>query len=470
MQRFFQNEKLSVAAISVGAAIFLTCMKLVVGLLTNSLGVLSEALHSGLDLVAAVVTYFGVRSAAAPADETHHFGHGKIENLSALFETLLLLVTCIWIIWEAIMRLFFREAPITQTTIGIMVMAISIIIDFWRSRALSKAAKKYNSQALAADALHFSSDILSSSVVIVGLFSVAIGFPEGDALAALGVAALVIIVSLRLGKKSIDELMDLAPEGIAREIKEIVENISGVEKCTRVRSRQVGAEIFADITVLIDGHLPTLSSHHITNTIESRLQEKLKKDLDIVIHVEPTNIRSIPLTKQLQELSSQISEIKGIHNVRTWKIGKNTFIDLHFEMEGNINLKKAHNAADRFERLLKAQLGETIILESHLEPVDEHTSIHLDDEEIAKITRSIIKKYPAENCHQITIKLDELTGKKSLSLHCCLPEEMSLEEVHAISTEIEIEIRRQIDDLAEVTIHIEPKSNGNHLKKDLLNY
>ena len=184
MERLFQNEKLSVAAISVGAAVFLTCMKLVVGLLTNSLGVLSEALHSGLDLVAAVVTYFGVRSAAAPADETHHFGHGKIENLSALFETLLLLVTCIWIIWEAVMRLFFREAPITQTTIGIVVMVISIIIDFWRSRALSKAAKKYNSQALAADALHFSSDILSSSVVIVGLICVAIGFPEGDALAA----------------------------------------------------------------------------------------------------------------------------------------------------------------------------------------------------------------------------------------------------------------------------------------------
>ncbi|MFX0064572.1 MAG: cation-efflux pump [Candidatus Hermodarchaeota archaeon] len=461
MQRLFQNEKLAVAGISVGAAIFLTCMKLVVGLLTNSLGVLSEALHSGLDLVAAVVTYFGVRSAAVPADETHQFGHGKIENLSALFETLLLLVTCVWIIWEAIMRLFFREAPITQTTIGIMVMAISIIIDFWRSRALSKAAKKYNSQALAADALHFSSDILSSSVVIVGLICVTIGFPEGDALAALGVAAVVIIVSLRLGKKSIDELMDLAPEGIAKEIKEIVENVSGVERCTRVRSRQVGAVIFADITVLIDGHLPTLSSHHIANTIESRLKEQLQKALDIVIHVEPTNIRSIPLTKQLQELSSQISEIKGIHNVRTWKIGKDTFIDLHFEMKGNLSLGKAHTAADRFEKLLKAQVGEKVILESHLEPVSEHTSIHLDDLEIAKITRSIIEKYPAEDCHQITIKLDELTGKKSLSLHCCLPEEMSLKEVHAISTEIEIEIRRQIDDLAEVTIHIEPKRNGN---------
>ncbi|MFX0091740.1 MAG: cation diffusion facilitator family transporter, partial [Candidatus Hodarchaeota archaeon] len=439
---------------SIVAAIFLTSMKLFIGILTNSLGILSEALHSGLDLVATVVTYFGVRTAAYPADEKHLFGHGKVENLSALFETLLLLLTCIWIIWEAFMRLFFHTEPVTMTTVGIAVMAISIVTDYWRSRTLSRAAKKYNSQALAADALHFSSDILSSGVVIVGLVCVQIGFSQGDALAALGVALVIVVVSLRLGKESLEDLLDVAPKGLDLEIKQLVESIVGVEKCTRVRCRQSGDTIFSDITILVDGHLPTLPAHHITKTVENNLQEKLEKKLDIVIHVEPAANPPLHLAEQLQNFGNQIPEIKGIHNVKTWKIKKTTYLDLHLEMQANLSLKEAHDIADEFEKLVKEELGKNTVIESHLEPTG--ASIHPNDEEIIDIAKKIIEKFPTDDCHQVFIKIDENTGKKSLSLHCRLPEEISLEEAHSVSTEIEMELRKQIEFLAEVTIHLEP--------------
>ena len=204
------REKHWVALSSVLAAIFLTGMKLVVGLMTGSLGILSEAAHSGLDLVAAVVTLFAVRISGRPADREHTYGHGKVENLSALFETVLLLVTCIWIIYEAIQRLFFKEVLVEASIWAFVIMGVSIVIDFSRSRALARVAKKYQSQALEADALHFSTDIWSSSVVIGGLLLVRgadwLGLAwltKADALAAMGVAGIVVYISAQLGQRTI---------------------------------------------------------------------------------------------------------------------------------------------------------------------------------------------------------------------------------------------------------------------------
>ena len=208
------KEKNRIALTSVIAAVFLTSFKLVIGMLTGSLGILSEALHSGLDLLAALITLFAVRFADKPADSDHNYGHGKIENYSALVETLLLLVTCIWIIYEAVKRLVTGRVEIEVTIWSFIVIFTSIIIDISRSRALYRVARKHNSQALEADALHFSTDIWSSCVVLIGLVGAAFSFYSADSIAALIVAMIVLVVSYRLGKRSFDTLIDKAPIGL----------------------------------------------------------------------------------------------------------------------------------------------------------------------------------------------------------------------------------------------------------------
>ncbi len=231
------------------AAVGLTAFKLIVGLLTNSLGILAEAAHSGLDLVAAAITYFAVRVSDKPPDTSHHFGHGKVENFSALFETLLLLATSGWIIYEAIDRLLFNPARVEASIWSFVVMATSIIIDINRSKMLYKAARKYNSQALEADALHFSTDIWFSSVVILGLIGVTLArflphldwMHAADSVAALVVAVIVIYVSGQLGWRTISALLDTAPKRMAEKIEQAAAGIKGVVDAHAVRIRPSGA-------------------------------------------------------------------------------------------------------------------------------------------------------------------------------------------------------------------------------------
>ncbi|HEY3290763.1 MAG TPA: cation diffusion facilitator family transporter, partial [Anaerolineae bacterium] len=233
----------------------LTAVKLVVGIATGSLGILSEAAHSGLDLVAAAVTLVAVRLSGKPADRQHTYGHGKVENLSALFETVLLLATCVWIIYEAIQRLFYKDVNVELSVWAFVIVIGAIVVDFTRSRALSRVAKKYDSQALEADALHFSTDIWSSCVVLVGLICVLASqvfgiewLAKADAVAALGVSAIVIYISISLGKRTISALLDGVPSGFYEQIVDAV-RVPGVTEVRRVRVRRSGPEAFADVTL-----------------------------------------------------------------------------------------------------------------------------------------------------------------------------------------------------------------------------
>jgi cation diffusion facilitator family transporter len=288
------REKTQVALSSVFAAMGLTFLKVLVGIVTGSLGILAEAAHSGLDLVAAIVTWLAVRTSGKPADQEHLYGHGKIENLSALFETFLLLLTCAWIIYEAVQRLFFKTVEVDASIWAFLVMGISIIVDYSRSRALSEAADKHRSQALEADALHFSTDIWSSGVVILGLIAIRLGdvFPDAafleyaDPVAALGVAAIVIVVGIRLGLRTIHALLDTAPAGIDEKIKTRVEAIPGVLDCHRIRVRPSGPDYFVDVHVLLDGNQTLDEAHTLTETIESAIEEILP-DADVTVHPEP---------------------------------------------------------------------------------------------------------------------------------------------------------------------------------------
>jgi cation diffusion facilitator family transporter len=289
-----QKEKRWAALSSVIAAVGLTGMKTVVGVLTGSLGILAEAAHSALDLVAALVTFFAVRISGKPADEDHLYGHGKFENLSALFETLLLLATCVWIIYEAVERLFFKEVKVEATYWSFIVMAISIAIDFSRSRLLYRTAKKYNSQALEADALHFSTDIWSSAVVILGLVGVFISdrrpdlvfLEKADAVSAFMVALIVIGVSIRLGIRSINPLLDKAPEGMAEKITGMVQRIPGVVDCHNVRVRFGGAHYFVDAHIHVDGAQTLEQAHALTEVIERTIEQALPQ-ADVTVHPEP---------------------------------------------------------------------------------------------------------------------------------------------------------------------------------------
>lgn len=289
-----RREKRSAALSSVLAAVGLTTFKLVVGLLTNSLGILAEAAHSALDLVAAAMTYLAVRFSDKPPDKDHPFGHGKIENLSALFETLLLLGTSAWVIYEAFQRLFFISVRVETSIWSFIIMGLSIIVDYTRSRMLSRAARKYHSQALEADALHFSTDIWSSAVVILGLIGLSIArFTPGvawmrkaDSLAALVVAGIVIYISFQLGWRTIAGLLDTAPKGLADRVKRAATSIEGVSNAHAIRIRPSGASWFVDLHVTMNGNIHLNRAHATTEEIEKKVQEIIP-GADVTVHVEP---------------------------------------------------------------------------------------------------------------------------------------------------------------------------------------
>lgn len=280
------KEKKSIALTSVLAAIFLTSFKLVIGLLTGSLGILSEALHSALDLVAAVITFFAVRVADKPADEEHNFGHGKIENYSALVETLLLVVTCTWIIYEAVHRLITGKMEIDVTVWSFVVIITSIVVDISRSRALYRVARKHDSQALEADALHFSTDIWSSTVVLIGLAGAAFHFYYADPIAALVVALIVLSVSYRLGKKSFNALVDRAPLGLHDKIAEIVKEIPEVKNYHDVKVRESGPYKFVDLNIHVDKNLTIDQAHEISHRVEEAITQEIK-NVKVMVHAEP---------------------------------------------------------------------------------------------------------------------------------------------------------------------------------------
>jgi cation diffusion facilitator family transporter len=290
------HEKKSAAISSVVAAVGLTGFKIIVGIATGSLGILAEAAHSGLDLIAAMMTFLAVRISGKPADQNHLYGHGKVENLSALFETFLLLITCVWIIYEAFHRLSFHTIDLKVNLWSFMVMATSIVVDISRSRILYRAAKKYHSQALEADALHFSTDIWSSGVVILGLFCVKLSgwvpdlrfLHQADSVAAIMVGLIVVYVSVRLGIRTIQALLDVAPSGMEKQIISAVEVLPGVIDCHSVRLRYSGPQLFVDIHILVDGNQTLKEAHSLTEEIE-RVIQKLAANADVTVHPEPTS-------------------------------------------------------------------------------------------------------------------------------------------------------------------------------------
>lgn len=286
------KEKNRVAFISVLAAIFLTGFKLIIGLLTGSLGILSEALHSALDLVAALITWFSVRLSDKPADQDHNYGHGKIENFSAFIETILLLITCVWIVYEAVHRLMTGNTEIEVTVWSYVVVVSSIVIDITRSRALYKVARKYNSQALEADALHFSTDIWSSAVVLFGLICANFGFFFADSVAALLVAMIVLYVSFRLGKKAVDVLLDKAPQQTINQVEKVLTGYSEISHFHSLKIRTAGADTFIKVNIHVAPEASLKSVHELCDRIERDIEALIPRS-EVYIHAEPQELSHI---------------------------------------------------------------------------------------------------------------------------------------------------------------------------------
>jgi cation diffusion facilitator family transporter len=465
MDRNSGGEKKTVALWSVLAAIFLTVMKLVVGIWTGSLGILAEAAHSGLDLVAAVVTFGAVRISDKPADETHPYGHGKVENLSALVETLLLFITCAWIIYEGINRLFFKSVEIEANVWAFAVMAISIIIDFNRSRALYRVAEKHHSQALEADALHFSTDIWSSAVVIGGLALVKvnewIGGPpflaKADAVAALGVALIVIYVSVQLGRRAVDVLLDTAPKGLAEKIEGQVQEIEGVAACRQIRLRWAGANIFADIVLEIEGDTSFERAHEITHRVEEVVR-RLAPGADVLVHYEPSELTA-GLASRIRSIAQEMGA--EAHSIWARETGGRYHVELHLEVDRDASLEEAHDLASRLEGQVMEAAPEVAEVVAHIEPRGDLDTLsaplnHVDHTRIQKRIVALVDALVTDGaCHNVAI-WEEETGLTA-SLHCSFSPGVSIQQAHDLSEQLEVHLREEIPELQRVVIHLEPR-------------
>ena len=458
------RDKRWVATSSLAAAFLLTGTKLGIGLWTNSLGILSEAAHSALDLVAAAVTLWAVRVSGRPADREHLYGHGKIENLSALFETILLLVTCVWIIHEGVSRLFFHEdSPLTINAWAFVVVILSIVVDFSRSRALKRAADKYSSQALEADALHFSTDIWSSVVVLFGLCGVYAGemfgidwLKQADAAAALGVAAIVIWISIRLGKKSVDDLLDSVPAGLQEQVFAAARKVPGVEDVTRLRLRRSGPEIFADVTLAVGHGAAFERAHDIAHEVEAAVDAVLP-NADVVVHVEPVAPGQEDVTTIVRLLAARHG--LGAHGIRIYDENRQRWLELHLEVSESLLLDEAHRQATEFERALRKSLPGVTRIVTHIEPTgDAVATIRGEPAGQLQVQMAIgdfLRDYPLP-VKPHDVRVQHAGGELAVSFHCTLDASTAITAAHELTVRLEEYLRAHVPDLGRVAIHVEP--------------
>jgi len=459
-------EKRSAAGGSVLAAIFITATKLVVGFTTGSLGILSEAAHSGLDLIAALLTYFSVGVSDKPADAEHQYGHGKIENFSAFVETGLLLLTCAWIIYEAIVRLFVRRIEVEPTIAAFAVMLVSMAIDWWRSRALGRIATKYDSQALEADALHFSTDVWSAGVVVIGLLLILIGrtyhidwLRDSDPIAALFVAGVVISVSWRLARRTTDALLDAAPPGVRAQIQDAVSRVEGVLEVDRVRIRRAGNRYFADLTVGLARTVTFQRSGQLTAAV-SEAVHRILPEADVTVQSLPRALGSENVFDRIRAAATQRNV--NVHDISVQDLAGRLHVEQHIELDERMSLKQAHDQVTELEADMRRDVPEIASILTHIE--SEPATIEkpeevLRDAGLERRLKEVAAQFPEIlDIHEFAIK--RVRGRLYVSCHCTLSDDLSLAEVHDIQTELEIRFKHDTPELFRVLIHPEPSTDN----------
>jgi cation diffusion facilitator family transporter len=451
------HGKQAVALSSVVASAFLALAKLVVGLMTGSLGILSEAAHSLLDLGAAGLTYFAVRVSDQPADEGHPYGHGKVESVSALIETGLLFVTGLYIIREAILRLLAPHVEVETTWYAVAVILVSMAVDFSRSRALMKVAKATKSQALEADALHFSSDILSSGVVLLGLGCVALGFPKGDAIAAIGVALFVFHVGYGLGKRTIDVLVDAAPEGIAECVGAIAAGVPGVVLVQSVRARPAGSVVFVEVLVRVSRTMALDHAKEVCDAVTAVVEAKLP-GANAFVKAEPLALDSESIIDTVRVTAARRGLM--VHDVGVHTLGDRSHVSFDVEVDQAMNIREAHEIATGIERAVRSELGEDVLVDSHIDPrrfsvvvgapLDEGTRRALE-QRIAALAHEVPE---VRDVHRVHVQQGD--DGLYVSLHCLFPPLTRVDLAHHATMDVEQRIRHEVPEASRVVVHAEP--------------
>jgi len=459
-------EKRAVAGHSVLAALAMTALKIVVGATTGSLGILSEAAHSALDLVAALVTFFSVRVSDMPADAEHQYGHGKIENFSAFIETSLLLITFIGIVYEAIARLFFRHVEIEPHWTAFLVLFVSMGVDCWRSRALGTIAAKYQSQALEADALHFATDIWSSGVVVLGLVLVLVGrmksvewLRAADPIAALFVAGVVMYVSSRLARKTIDALVDAAPSGVRARIIAAISNVDGLLEVDRVRIRRAGNRYFADLSIGLARNVTFQRSEQVADAVTAAVHEVLP-DADVMVHSIPRPAGQENIFDRVRAVSARHN--LNVHDVSIQDLGGRLHVEQHLELDENLSLKEAHDRVTLLESEIQHDVPEISSILTHIE--SQPATIESGDEMVRDANlevklKAIVSEFPEIlDVHDVEVK--RVRGRTYVSCHVTFSDELPLARVHDVQTELEIRLKQSAPDLFRVLIHPEPSTDN----------
>ena len=447
---------------SVGSAIVLVALKAFAAAATGSLGILSEALHSILDLVAAVITYLSVSVADRPADATHLYGHGKVESFSAFVETGLLILTAIYIIWEAFHRLLFHELVLKPTLTAILILTLCLLIDLLRSRALKRVAQKYPSEALEADALHFSTDVLSTFVVILGITGAWLGIRLNmpwltmlDAFAALGVAGVILWVGSRLGKRTVDALLDVAPQGLREEIESAVDRVEGVLQTERVRVRRSGQGYFVDVTISVPRTTSLEQAHTASEMVERRVGQIIPAD--VVVHVEPRARTG----EHLFETIRAIAQRRGlaIHELSAHLYEGRLFIELHLEVDERSSLRVAHKQATELEEDIRREADPEARINIHIEPLGAKIAGAENMRDLENAVQAYMNSLQTEyrqliDCHDVRAR--SVLHKVLVSCHCLMDGSLPITEVHDLTATLEDRVKITFPEISRLTIHPEP--------------
>ncbi len=446
------------ALVSVAAAAALLGLKLGIGLVTHSLGLLSEALHSGTDLVAALLTFYAVGYSIRPADRGHHYGHGKAEHLSALAEATILVAATGAIVWNAVARLTGSSgSQVDPAWYAFVVVGVVIAIDLTRSIVSWRAAERFSSAALQSNAIHFGSDLVGSVAVLVGLAFARAGHPDADPIAALVVAVIVLMAAARLIRRNIDVLMDRAPaEATAAARQAIERSVPGIS-LRRLRLRQAAGRHFVDVVIGVPPGAAVAQGHAAADEVEEAVRRALP-EADVVVHVEPQTGSESALRERVQAAALQVPGVREIHNVNVIDVGGRTEISLHLKLPGTLSLDAAHEAAEQVEAAILSAAPEVSVVRTHLEPLADVAEGHrlpagaTESEEafVLRIVRDETGGAPRE------LRFLETDGGLVAFLTLALDPRAELQAAHATASAIEERIRQERPEISEVHVHTEP--------------
>ena len=451
-----QHNKTSVAAISIFASGGMAAAKFVVGIAIGSLALISEALHSAIDLVATIITWAVVRVSDKPADEEHHYGHGKLESVSALGVTALLYVLAGGILVEAYSRLREGTQPPTISAVPFVVLVIDIAVNLWRARALHRAARETRSQALAADALHFASDVMGSSAVIVGLVLAGLGFWWGDAAAAAAVAVMIALLGLRMAGSTVQTLVDRAPEGAQEKAKAAIRSVPGVIEVERLRVRMVGATTFIDTIAKVPRTYPIDRVEDIKHNAELAVS-KAFGDADLTF-------MAIPVARNNETVRDRIMVIArnsglAIHHVTVHDLGAKLIVGIDLEVDGEMRLDSAHDVANTLERNIQEEFGADVEVDVHIEPLEPELPFGVDapPERVQTIAAALTEFAGEGDIHDIhNVRVRNTEAGEIVNFHCRAAPSMSVIRVHEHVDAIERALRRAFPSVKRVISHAEP--------------